>query len=422
MRNLIPVLLLASALMPYLPGGLRLEHLAVPFAGAVAVLVARSVRFESAASTVPLFVALLALALTSSSAWETGLMADPLAYFVRLAMPALMFLAFPTLLSGIPDVLLKTAKAVVAAAIVIVVFTLLSTVWSTAQDLLPLWVQAEDGSVFNIARDVGRNTAIFNQPLEAGIFFSMALIALVHVWRYGNTSLIFRLAGFAAAMTGGVLCLSKNFIVVGTACAILYSLTSGLFSWRTSLALALPVALIAPPAAYQLNQNYFQSLEDLYFEGGLWAALTAGRFGLTESEVSRLFTDLWRSGDWVRGRGLGAYLPLDSGYLEYLYQGGIVALTGYVVPLVVLFIHGWRRRRRYGGDLLVILVAYVVLASIGGPVITANRASVALILLIAACLVSLRETAGALPRMVKPVPKRQGPTPELAVHSRSVQR
>lgn len=395
MKRFIPLAILISALLPYLPGGLRLEHLVVPLTAVIAVFAARSTHFESAGSTAALLFALVALALTSSSSWETGLMADPLSYFVRLAMPALMFLAFPTILSGVPDVLLSTAKAITGAAIAIVIFTLISPFSEFTSNLLKLWVQDEDGSVFNMAQDVGRNTAIFNQPLEAGIFFSIALIAVVHVWRFGNTPLLFRLAGLAAAMVGGVLCLSKNFIVLGTGCAILYSLTSGLFSWRSALALAFPVILLVPPAAYQLNENYFQALEDLYLEGGFFAAATAGRFGLTESEVSRLFTDLWLSGDWVSGRGLGAHLPLDSGYLEYLYQGGIVAMLGYVFLLLLLLAFGWRKRRQYGGDLLIILVIYVVFASVGGPVISANRASVALILLMCACLVALRSGRSA---------------------------
>lgn len=390
MKRFIPALLLASALLPYLPGSLRVEHLTVPLAAAIAVFAARRAHFESAGSTAALLLALVALALTSSSSWETGLMADPASYFVRLAMPALMFLAFPTLLSGVPDVLLRTTKATMIAAIAIVTFTLISPYSEFTSNLLMLWVQADEGSVFNLARDVGRNTAIFNQPLEAGIFFSVALISVVHVWRFGNAHLLFRLAGLAAAMIGGVLCLSKNFIVLGTACAILYSLTSGLVSWKTAVALALPVVVLVPPAAYQFNENYFRALEDLYLEGGFFAAVTAGRFGLAESEVSRLFTDLWLSGDWVQGRGLGAHLPLDSGYLEYLYQGGIVAMIGYVVPLLLLFFFGWRNRRRYGGDLLIILIIYVVFASIGGPVISANRASVAVILLISACVVTVR--------------------------------
>lgn len=119
-------------------------------------------------------------------------------------------------------------------------------------------------------------------------------------------------------------------------------------------------------------------------------ALTAGRLGSSDTEVSQLFAQLWTQGHWVYGRGVGSQLPLDNGYLEYFYQGGVLALCGYVVSLVALALPAVAHARRIEGKLLFYLLLFVVIASLGGPVVTANRANVTLMLLMVACIVTMR--------------------------------
>jgi len=144
---------------------------------------------------------------------------------------------------------------------------------------------------------------------------------------------------------------------------------------------------VTPSLVGRYNQSYLDSLLDLYYDGGLISALSAGRVGGEgEGSVSILTNDLITSGDWVTGRGLGSYLPLDSAFLEYFYQGGIFALAGYVAALVILSFIAWRDRRSEIGKLLIFVVAYVWIASIGGPTLTASRANVSLVMLISSCL------------------------------------
>ena len=118
-------------------------------------------------------------------------------------------------------------------------------------------------------------------------------------------------------------------------------------------------------------------------------AISAGRLGSSETGVSQLFADLWDRDRWILGRGLGSHLPLDSGYLEYFYQGGALAIVGYLAFLVVLAVAAIRYRATAGGKLIGCLLVLTVAGSTGGPVITASRASVAFMLLLAAAFVSI---------------------------------
>ena len=116
-------------------------------------------------------------------------------------------------------------------------------------------------------------------------------------------------------------------------------------------------------------------------------ALTAGRLGAGDTEVSLLFSELWSQGFWVFGRGLGSHLPLDNGYLEYFYQGGILSLLGYIYFLVALYLSGVNEKSSLHGKLMNSLLFFIAVASLGGPVVTASRANIALILLVIACTV-----------------------------------
>lgn len=387
----VPFLIVSSAMLPYLPGGLRVEHLLVPLLALFAFIGARHIRPETALSVGALIFSLFALALSSYFSWETGLDAPAFSSFVRLAMPALMLMAFPYVLSDVPDPLRRTCRAIIILSIVITVFAILSLYSGRVLGWLMLWVKSGEESVWEASRDVGRVTGIFNQPLEAGQFFSIALLALIYEWKEANgREVVLRYAGLAFILIGGAFCLSKNFLVLGTVLALIYAISIRLVSLRMAIALSVPIVISAPIIIMKYNANYIESLVDLYYKGGLLSAVTAGRFGMVQSDVSYLFSSIWLSDDWLLGRGLGSHLPLDNGYLEFFYQGGALALLGYLGFLGVLGWYGYRHRKSDDGKLLLFLILYVTGASFGGPAISANRANVALMILIAACMVTLR--------------------------------
>jgi len=386
----VPFIIIASSLMPYLPAGFRVEHLFVPFLAMVAFFQARSVHGETTLSVGALGVALVAVALSATLSWQTGLMAEPLSQWIRLVMPMLMLLAFPSCLARVPNTVVTTCYAIVAAAVAVVIFTVASIYSGQVKEWLLLWVKAEEGSIWMLAQDVGRITGLFNQPLEAGIFYSVALFATVYLLKIKQSSRPLLVPAIGAIIAGGALCLSKNFLVLGVALAFALAVWLKIISVRMAVILT---ALVVVCISFLLTQyfvNFADEFTTLYYNGGFISAITAGRYGLDESEVTRLFRDVWGSNDWILGRGPGSHLPLDNGFLEFFYQGGIIAVGGYIVFLSSLAVYGYMNRGFEEGKLLFILIAYIGGSSLGGPAVTANRANVALMLLVAACLVSIR--------------------------------
>ncbi|MDQ1228604.1 hypothetical protein [Sphingomonas sp. SORGH_AS_0879] len=396
---IIPLLITLSALMPYLPGGVRVDQLAVPILTIPALFMARRQHAGPFIWGIPLIVSLIALAVSSRLSWQTGLATSGLFSMIRVTLPVVALLSFPALLSRTPNATLYSALSAAGCAGVASLAALGALASPRILTVMTLWVRTEDDSVWTQAQEIGRFSGIFNQPLEAGVFYSVALMALVFCWKYARVNKLLLVGLLVLIMAGGGLSLSKNFIVVGIVCSAALAIWIGVIPFWLVLAIALPTMLIVPPLFVRYNPDYVDSLVALYYTGGLFSALTAGRFGQADSQVSILFQSLFEVGDWPLGRGLGSHLPLDNGFLEFFYQGGIVALGGFVIALLALLIHGWRHRAMDQGRFLVMLILFTIGASLGGPAFTANRANIVLLLLIAATIVDIqrRQRPLALP-------------------------
>ena len=400
----VPLLLMMSALLPYVSGNLRVDQVMIPLVAAPAFLMGRRHYFSTLTWTIPLIASLVMLAISSRLSWQTGLATNGLYSMIRIALPVLALIVLPTTLANVPDVLKSTMKAIVFCASATSLFALAALVSPRILDIMTYWVQIADDSVWSQSRDVGRFSGIFNQPLEAGVFYSVALLALVYCWKHSAIPKIALIAFLALIMSGGLLSLSKNFVVVGVVAVLALALWTRVLPPWLAVAIGVPVVAIVPPLFIQQNPAYIDSLLALYYAEGLMAALTAGRFGGGEgSQVELLFRSLFEVGDWPLGRGVGSHLPLDNGFLEFFYQGGIVALGGFMLALGALFVYGWRERRTDAGRLLVMLVIFTAGSSLGGPAFTANRADIPLLLAIAASIVEIRRagerrgaSAGAL--------------------------
>lgn len=387
---IIPLLITLSALMPYLPGGVRVDQIVVPILAAPAFMMARRQHAGTFIWGISLIISLVALALSSRLSWQTGLATSGLFSMIRITWPVIALLSFPALLSRTPHATLYSTLSVAGCAGVASLAALGALASPRILEILTLWVRTEDDSVWTQARDIGRFSGIFNQPLEAGVFYSVALMALAFCWKHAQVNKLLLLGILMLILAGGGLSLSKNFIVVGIVCSAALAIWIGVIPFWLVFAIALPTLIIVPPLFVRYNPDYVDSLVALYYTGGLFSALTAGRFGQADSQVSILFQSLFEVGDWPLGRGLGSHLPLDNGFLEFFYQGGIVALGGFVMALLALLIHGWRHRATDQGRFLVMLVLFTIGASLGGPAFTANRANIALLLLIAATIVDIR--------------------------------
>jgi hypothetical protein len=384
---------MAMSMMPYLPGGLRMEHLVLPPLALLTMIkclqLTRSVYGPTAISVLALCFSLIAVTLGSLQSEITGAMASPLGMFIRLCVPPLILMTFTFALAHVSCVLTGAARAIVGGGM-FAGFCSLSSVFFDITTLLSPWVHIDEESVWSQTMAIGRFTGLFNQPLEAGVFFSVALLAVLYLLKSCPRERIFNGLGLALILIGGLLSLSKNFIVLGQALGLAFAVSIHLLSLRFVLFLCATAGTGLIALIIEINPVYMHSLIDLFEDGNLLMALTAGRLGSSDTEVSQLFAQLWTQGQWVYGRGLGSQLPLDNGYLEYFYQGGVLALCGYVLSLVALALPAVAHAKRTEGKLLLYLLLFVVIASLGGPVITANRANVPLMLLMVACIVTMR--------------------------------
>jgi 4-amino-4-deoxy-L-arabinose transferase-like glycosyltransferase len=244
-------------------------------------------------------------------------------------------------------------------------------------------------SVWENAALNGRYSGVFDQPMEAGVAYSAGLAAWVYwVARLGRPATR-HLILLGALVIGGFLSVSKVFILGGLPLGMLYLVW--MFRMKPStiaryFVAALVFAAVFVPAAIWLmyrwsGQGFFLRLfdADLISSQGLIALYSAGRFGGGPTTVASLFATTWAEAP-LQGFGFGAFSPLDSAYIQFFYQGGLVALLFYGLALVALAVHAYRHRRVAPEEsrLLMVLLVLVLGAGIGAPALTLNRSSVVL--------------------------------------------
>ncbi|MDO9594858.1 MAG: hypothetical protein Q7J19_07680 [Lutibacter sp.] len=256
-------------------------------------------------------------------------------------------------------------------------------------------IQGEE-SLWKQVLSLGRYTGIFSQPLEAGIFFAGSIFSLIYLKKvYGIRNLYFLTAFFVIFIAGSI-SLSKNFYLLGL--VMTFFLYGQLSRWPLKKYLFSILMFFGALTGFFIFfnfdfGNYFNSLLGLYESEGLANAITAGRFGGSETtDVELLFNKFLNDGFFM-GFGLGTHLPLDNGFLEFAYQGGFFSLLGYLLFICYGLYIGLIHYKKAPAKFLLILMVYVLLSSIGGPVITANRANIIFIFLICATLVLSNKTS-----------------------------
>lgn len=249
------------------------------------------------------------------------------------------------------------------------------------------WFAAGPGpgrTVWELAASMGRFTGVFNQPIECGLAYSLGLLAWGYLDRTRSRTTLSHYLLLVSLLVGGVLSVSKAFIVVG----LPVFLWSWLFSqrltrlihWRLVLMVSAGIAVVALTLAQWTGLDYFLRLFRPGGEGlaQLLELYTAGRFGVQNSVFTQIAAHTWRTAPLA---GLGFYptkIPIgDIGYLEYFVQGGLVALAGFVGALVVMLLTGLREWKRgsESGRFLAALAGYAILVCFGGTALSVNRFS-----------------------------------------------
>jgi hypothetical protein len=264
------------------------------------------------------------------------------------------------------------------------------TVWAMVANAgLEIWAaggQGPDLGIFHLlgstetvadrAQQLGRFSGIFNQPAEAGLMYSIALVAAIYLYR--KRSLWIAVTGTLLTV-GGVLTVSKTFLLVGFPIGIWQILKSS--GGRRRRYAALVVVGLAAWAGAKSGLTPVWKGQGFLLElmpgrqQGVIDQYTGGRLGDTSTLSYVMKAVLTTSPVFGFGAG-GLLVAYDNAWVEELVMNGVLGVVLYTLTLVTL-VFGWVRaradldagaRRLAGG-----LVAVVIGASVGIPALTANR-------------------------------------------------
>ena len=288
---------------------------------------------------------------------------------------------------------------------------------------------AEMSQALDYASFYGRNTGIFNQPAEAGLAYSIALICITFLSRLPMPS---RIIISSLVMTGGLFTYSKVFIIscaITLAAAILLPLFVRQY-WRIPIALAMSLCIgmltmwplgrlqvlwsqvdrlipgqrfsAAIQSVTQHDQQaatngaavQFASTEDIGLPQAIWTFLniaTSGRIGV-DGSLPQLVTDVITQ-NWLLGIGIqGVATAYDSAWVEaYVYAGliGVIAIAAVLVTLTVAATKSHEVTSTLGIFLIIFTLA---VASLGIGSVTANRISTQVWMILTVSLLVFRQS------------------------------
>lgn len=236
---------------------------------------------------------------------------------------------------------------------------------------------------------IGRYLGIFNQPIEAGLFHGLVGIFLTYLFLIKIFNKPILISAFFLNFVAGLLSLSKTFYILSLLIILLmlfvFNKKMVLFYITAFLCLLFFILFL-----FFKGNSYFLSLFSLYDDYGLIMALSAGRIGET-TDVINLFKNVIEFSPLI-GFGFGTHLPLDNGYLEYFYQGGCFA----VLPILYfLFSQLYKFSKKFNsneGKFMICFYIFLIIANLGGPVFTANKANILVIGLITIHNINVNKT------------------------------
>lgn len=249
------------------------------------------------------------------------------------------------------------------------------------------WSPNPSPSVAQRAAELGRSSGVFNQPLEAGVAYSLGLLLLVY--RSDQTRSLQIALISALLLIGGVVSSSKIFLLLGVPTALAYFL----YAQRPHFKYVVGGVILGAGGLWLMVSNVIgwvgpEYLRALFLEHGgghsLLYQFSGGRYGelgTLQHVVDRVLTEAP-----VLGFGApGIPVAYDSAYVQALIVGGIVGLLLYILALTVLAARWLRVRNtllRPERGLTFAAMLLAVAAGVGGPTLTANRAGVPLVLVL----------------------------------------
>lgn len=376
-KKKLAVLLIYSVLGPYL-GPVRFDLVIVAIISVTLLLkISHNMEKASVLLSFIYFCAFVCVLVSDSIIGPEVRQASYVSVFSRLGYPVLIFIVTSVLVSGFnKEDVRRLFNTIITCG---VISSLVSMISSMGFDgfLEKYYARGGESGIWRQARSLGRYTGVFNQPLEAGVFFSLVLMLIIYLWSTNaikkEKALILSLVIFV----GGVLSLSKVFIVVGLICTFLIVLFIKGLGVILKLLPIFSVLILLILFLVQRNASadylsFYLKPNDSY---NFIMKITAGRFGSSSSGVSNMFIEVFNNSP-IFGFGMGTQLPIDNAFLEYYFQGGFLALLFYIAAIIYMAVVGLSFWNSSEGKCLLVIAIFISLSGVGGPVVTANRAGI----------------------------------------------
>ena len=229
-----------------------------------------------------------------------------------------------------------------------------------------------------------RYTGIFNQPFTAGLAYSVGLFGIMYLYSCEKSRFILGLLTIIVFI-GGIITVSKVFFPLGVFIALYM-----LFQYRKIniiLILSALFTIVLSVLPLFWDNIYFSRL--LAIPSSVNATLelyTSGRLGISNVNLNyaeKIYNDAFLIG---YGYATNTYAP-DSAYVDYLSQSGVIGVCLYIVLLGYLGFSIFRSRINRNQKILLKGLFYLlILAGVGAPVLTINRVSIIILVLITSLL------------------------------------
>lgn len=233
----------------------------------------------------------------------------------------------------------------------------------------------------------GRYGGFVNQPFEAGLLYSVALLTVSRQWVVAAIGSARFAAFFSCIVLGGAISGSKVFLFGGAPATLIYVLSHRpLRLWRcfglgSAALLAVLTAWLVLSEYNQIGLDRLKSVFAFWESDELRLAVFAGRLdtgGRTMDGLTAVLSDAGPFGYGASGGMTGAY---DIGIMEFASVAGWSGMAAMVVMSITILVSAWGRERYW-----LVLAVLVVGANLGGPAFTANRSALVVWVLLGAML------------------------------------
>jgi len=231
------------------------------------------------------------------------------------------------------------------------------------------WIDDYYNSVMYNSLNNNRYIGIINQPLEAGYLYSLSFLYYLNYSFLYKKSPIF-LINILLLLIGGILTGSKIFILIGLPLSIIFLiyinrknfiLLIGLFSTIT-------ITIFLYFLYFTDNSFFINTIfSSLFYSDNLLNTLLGGR--LLEDDLVKMTNTVVQNAP-LTGFGFGSTKLMDSGFMEFFYQGGYIGLIFYLLILIILYRHKFLIKKDKNKRFYSFLFLLFILSSFGSPVLT----------------------------------------------------